>query len=46
MGLEVGGRLVREAGLPGMNEYIRVKDYRTQQPLKIKNVEAFLESEL
>ena len=45
-GSELGGRLVREASLPGMNEYIRVKDYRTQQLLKMKNVEVFLESKL
>ena len=45
-GSELGGRLIREASLPGMNEYIRVKDYRTQQLLKMKNVEVFLESKL
>ncbi len=45
-GSDLGGRLVREASLPGMNEYIRVKDYRTQQLLKMKNVEIFLESKL
>lgn len=45
-GLELGGRLVREAGLPGINEYIRVRDYRAQQLIKMNNVEVFLGSKL
>ena len=28
---ELGGRVLREAALPGMSEYIRVRDYREQQ---------------
>lgn len=43
-GAELGGRLPREAGLPGMSEYIRVRDYRAQQFHKMTNVEVFLES--
>ncbi|MEO0328136.1 MAG: FAD-dependent oxidoreductase [Pseudomonadota bacterium] len=43
---ELGGRVVREASLPGMNEYIRVRDYREQQLLKMPNVEVFRESKL
>lgn len=41
---ELGGRLPREASLPGMSEYIRVRDYRAQQFHKLPNVEVFLES--
>ena len=40
----LGGRVVREAALPGMSEYIRVRDYREQQLLKMTNVDVFLES--
>ncbi|MEM7058819.1 MAG: FAD-dependent oxidoreductase [Pseudomonadota bacterium] len=43
---ELGGRVTREATLPGMGEYIRVRDYREQQLLKMTNVEIFRESEL
>ncbi|MFN0114231.1 MAG: FAD-dependent oxidoreductase [Paracoccaceae bacterium] len=42
----LGGRVVREAALPGMREYIRVRDYREQQILKMPNVEVFRESRL
>ncbi len=42
----LGGRVTREAGLPGMSEYIRVRDYREQQLLKMPNVEVFLDSPL
>jgi len=42
----LGGRVVREAALPGMSEYIRVRDYREQQILKMPNVELFRESRL
>ena len=45
-GREPGGRLPREAALPGMNEYIRVRDYRVQQFHKMTNVEVFAESPL
>ncbi len=40
----LGGRVVREATLPGMREYIRVRDYREGQILKMPNVEIFRES--
>ncbi|WP_371223121.1 FAD-dependent oxidoreductase [Roseovarius sp. 2305UL8-3] len=43
---EIGGRITREATLPGMSEYIRVRDYRDQQLLEMMNVEVFRESEL
>lgn len=42
----LGGRVVREAALPGMSEYIRVRDYREQQLLNMPNVEVFRENEL
>lgn len=45
-GRELGGRLPREAALPGMSEYIRVRDYRAQQFHKMTNVQVFLESPL
>lgn len=43
---ELGGRVTREASLPGMGAYIRVRDYREQQLLKMPNVEVFRESRL
>lgn len=43
---ELGGRVVREAALPGMSEYIRVRDYREQQLQKMTNVEVFRESRM
>jgi dimethylamine/trimethylamine dehydrogenase len=45
-GRVLGGRVVREATLPGMSEYIRVRDYRMQQLQKMPNVEVYLESRL
>jgi dimethylamine/trimethylamine dehydrogenase len=45
-GRVLGGRVVREAALPGMSEYIRVRDYRVQQLAKMPNVEVYLESRL
>ncbi len=42
----LGGRVTREASLPGMSEYIRVRDYREQQLLSMTNVEVFFESDL
>lgn len=41
---EIGGRVTREAGLPGMSEYVRVRDYRAQQLADMPNVEVFRES--
>lgn len=43
---EIGGRVPREASLPGMSEYIRVRDYRDQQLADLPNVELFRESRL
>ena len=42
----LGGRVTREAALPGLSEWIRVRDYRVQQIEKINQVEIFRESEL
>jgi len=42
----LGGRVVREAALPGMREYIRVRDYRAQAIARMPNVEVYLESRL
>ncbi len=43
---ELGGRVEREAKLPGLSAWIRVRDYRVQQLEKMVNVEIFRESEL
>lgn len=43
---ELGGRVAREASLPGMSEYIRVRDYREQQLMHLPNVEIYRESRL
>jgi dimethylamine/trimethylamine dehydrogenase len=45
-GRVLGGRVAREATLPGMSEYIRVRDYRVQQLHKMPNVEIYMESQL
>jgi dimethylamine/trimethylamine dehydrogenase len=42
----LGGRVTREAALPGMREYIRVRDWREGQIAKMPNVEVFRESRL
>ncbi|MEM7172928.1 MAG: FAD-dependent oxidoreductase [Pseudomonadota bacterium] len=43
---ELGGRVTREARLPGLSAWIRVRDYRLQQLEKLLNVEVYRESEL
>jgi dimethylamine/trimethylamine dehydrogenase len=43
---ELGGRVTREAGLPGLAEWSRVRDWRTAQIEKLDNVEVFRESDL
>ncbi|NQV44022.1 MAG: NAD(P)-binding protein [Rhodospirillales bacterium] len=43
---ELGGRVTRESRLPGLSEWIRVRDYRVQQLNKLVNVEVFLDSRL
>ena len=43
---ELGGRVTRESTLPGLGEWLRVRDYRVQQIDAMSNVEVFRESEL
>jgi dimethylamine/trimethylamine dehydrogenase len=43
---QLGGRVAREARLPGMATYIRVLDYRRGQLEKLRNVEIAYDSEL
>jgi dimethylamine/trimethylamine dehydrogenase len=43
---ELGGRVSREARLPGLREWARVRDYRVHQISKLPNVEVFRESHL
>ncbi len=45
-GRDLGGRVTREARLPGLNEWARVRDYRETQIAKMDNVEVFRESRL
>jgi dimethylamine/trimethylamine dehydrogenase len=43
---ELGGRVLKEARLPGLAAWIRVADYRRGQLAKLPNVELALESEV
>ena len=43
---ELGGRVTKEASLPGLNQWIRVRDYRVQQIGRMDHVQVFRESEL
>ena len=45
-GRELGGRVLREARLPGLAAWIRVVDYRRGQLAKLPNVEVALESDV
>ena len=45
-GREPGGRVAREARLPGLSEWARVRDYRVGQLRKLPNVEVYYESAL
>ena len=42
----LGGRVAREAALPGMSEYIRVRDHREVQLAKMRNVAIYRQSEV
>ncbi|WP_104018384.1 oxidoreductase [Roseovarius nitratireducens] len=42
----LGGRVTREATLPGLSEYARVRDYRVQALEALPNVEIFRESRM
>jgi dimethylamine/trimethylamine dehydrogenase len=43
---ELGGRVTREASLPGLAEWSRVRDWRVGQIERMDNVEVYLESEI
>jgi dimethylamine/trimethylamine dehydrogenase len=43
---ELGGRVSRESRLPGLAEWVRVRDWRLGQLAKLPNVAVYLESEL
>ena len=43
---ELGGRVLSESSLPGLSEWIRVRDYRTRQISQMTNVEVYLDSEM
>ncbi|MEM9580998.1 MAG: FAD-dependent oxidoreductase [Pseudomonadota bacterium] len=43
---DLGGRILREAALPGMSEYIRIRDYRVQQLKQMPNVNIYPGSRL
>lgn len=43
---DLGGRIAREASLPGLSEWARVRDYRIQQLSLMPNVEISRESKL
>lgn len=43
---ELGGRVAQESRLPSLSEWVRVKDYREQQFLKLPNVDVYLDSYL
>jgi len=45
-GTEIGGRVLREAKLPGLSAWGRVKDYREYQLSQMANVDIYFDSEL
>ncbi|MBE9555065.1 MAG: NAD(P)-binding protein, partial [Proteobacteria bacterium] len=45
-GRELGGRVALESRLPGLGEWVRVRDYRVGQIERMPNVEIYRESEL
>ena len=45
-GDELGGRVSRESGLPGLSEWARVRDWRVTQLERMANVSVYRESEL
>ena len=44
--IEIGGRALLESKLPSLNAWIRVRDYRQQQFLKLQNVKVYTNSKL
>jgi dimethylamine/trimethylamine dehydrogenase len=45
-GKQLGGRVTREASLPGLREWLRVRDWRVGQLRKLPNVEIYRESDV
>jgi len=45
-GNELGGRLINEFRLPGLQNWIRVRDYRVRLIQQMSNVDIYLQSEL
>jgi dimethylamine/trimethylamine dehydrogenase len=45
-GRELGGRVAAESRLPGLGEWLRVRDYRVGQIERMPNVEVYRESKL
>ena len=45
-GKQLGGRVTHEAGLPGLREWLRVRDWRVGQLRKLLNVEIYRESDV
>jgi dimethylamine/trimethylamine dehydrogenase len=45
-GKELGGRVTRESGLPGLNAWARVRDWRVGRIREMANVEVYLDSAL
>lgn len=43
---EVGGRVTKESALPGLSEWVRVRDYRLYQIQQMGNISIYLQSEL
>ena len=43
---ELGGRVINEASLPGLQNWIRVRDYRSYLLSQMENVDIYLDSEL
>ena len=41
---ELGGRIIRESGLPGLASWIRVRDYRTSLMKTMPNIDIYLDS--
>ena len=43
---ELGGRVSRESGLPGLSEWARVRNYRVHQIQQMPNVEIYLDNRM
>ena len=43
---ELGGRVLKESRLPGLSEWIRVRDYRVRQIQQMQNVQMYPSSEM